>query len=77
MTPEQSRMARAALKWSLDDLAGEAGIGRATIARFEAGENVADRSIEAMEAAFARHRVRLVKDGAFAGALYKGLRKAN
>ena len=38
MTPAQSRMARAALKWSLSDLAANAGIGRATAARFELGE---------------------------------------
>jgi transcriptional regulator with XRE-family HTH domain len=38
MTPTQSRMARAALKWSLSDLAEKAGVGRATVARFELGE---------------------------------------
>jgi transcriptional regulator with XRE-family HTH domain len=38
MTPTQSRMARAALKWSLSDLAEQAGVGRATVARFELGE---------------------------------------
>jgi len=31
-------MARAALKWSLSDLAASAGVGRATVARFELGE---------------------------------------
>ena len=31
-------MARAALKWSLSDLAAQAGVGRATVARFELGE---------------------------------------
>jgi transcriptional regulator with XRE-family HTH domain len=31
-------MARAALKWSLTDLADKAGVGRATVARFELGE---------------------------------------
>lgn len=76
MTPDQSRMARAALKWSLADLANAAGIGRATVARFEAGENVADRNVKAMMDAFERHRVRLITDGSFKGALYKGLRKA-
>jgi len=35
-------MARAALKWSLTDLAEAAGVGRATAARFELGEPVGD-----------------------------------
>lgn len=30
-------MARAALRWSIDDLAAQAKVGRATIARFETG----------------------------------------
>ena len=38
MTPTQSRMARAALKWSLTDLAVKAAVGRATVARFELGD---------------------------------------
>ena len=52
MTPTQSRMARAALKWSLTDLANQAGVGRATIARFELGdgETAAD-TIEKIRAA--------------------------
>ena len=51
MTPTQSRMARAALKWSLSDLADAAGVGRATAARFELGEAVAPASIAAMRSA--------------------------
>ncbi|MFZ0607655.1 MAG: helix-turn-helix transcriptional regulator [Xanthobacteraceae bacterium] len=35
MTPEQSRMARALLNWSLDDLAAASGIHRNTISNFE------------------------------------------
>jgi transcriptional regulator with XRE-family HTH domain len=37
MTPEQSRMARAALNWTIQQLADKAGVGRNSIARFEAG----------------------------------------
>ncbi|WP_374407431.1 helix-turn-helix domain-containing protein [Pelagerythrobacter sp.] len=48
MTPTQSRMARAALKWSLTDLATAAKVGRATVARFELGETVGAASVEAM-----------------------------
>ena len=37
MKPAQVRMARAALDWSLDDLAQAAGVVRNTIANFERG----------------------------------------
>lgn len=45
-------MARAALSWSAADLARHARIGYATVARFEAGHNLADASLVAMQAAF-------------------------
>jgi transcriptional regulator with XRE-family HTH domain len=35
ITPQQSRMARAALKWGIRDLAREAGVAISTINRFE------------------------------------------
>lgn len=76
MNPTQSRMARAALKWSLSDLAAAAGVGRATVARFELGETVAQSSIDAMRAAFEAKRVRFVETGKLAGAVYVGLRPA-
>ena len=38
ITATQSRMARAALKWGLRDVAREAGIAVATINRFEMGQ---------------------------------------
>lgn len=67
-------MARAALKWSLTDLAEAAGIGRASVARFELGETVAQSTIDAMRAAFEAKRVRFIDEGSFAGAVYGGLR---
>ena len=76
MTPTQSRMARAALKWSLTDLAEAAGVGRATVARFELGEPVTAANIAAMRAAFESKRVRFIDTGKLAGAVYLGLRKA-
>lgn len=54
MTPTQSRMARAALKWSLSDLAAAASIGRATVARFELGESVGERPVQAMQDALSK-----------------------
>lgn len=37
MTPMQCRMARAALQWTVKDLAGKAQVGISTVVRFEAG----------------------------------------
>lgn len=44
-------MARAALKWSLTDLAEASGVGRATAARFELGQSVEPERIAAMRTA--------------------------
>ena len=51
MTPTQSRMARAALQWSLHDWAKAAAVSRMTCARFELGETVAEDSMQKMQAA--------------------------
>ncbi|PAL24535.1 transcriptional regulator [Sphingopyxis sp. GW247-27LB] len=53
MTPTQSRMARAALQWSLHDLAAASSVSRMTCARFELGKSVAPESVEAMRKALA------------------------
>jgi transcriptional regulator with XRE-family HTH domain len=46
-------MARAALKWSLTDLANKASVGRATVARFELGEGeTSAETIERITGAF-------------------------
>lgn len=47
-------MARAALKWSLTDLAKASGVGRATAARFELGQTVEPDRVEKMRAALER-----------------------
>jgi len=44
-------MARAALKWSLTDLAEASGVGRATAARFELGQAVEPEKVAAMREA--------------------------
>lgn len=67
MTPDQCRMARAALKWSLDDLHERAGVGRATISRFEMGHPVGDKPVRAMRDAFEAARVRFIEKGPFKG----------
>ena len=48
----QSRMARAALQWGIRDLAKKARVAPSTISRFEAGETLQPRTIEAIQRAF-------------------------
>lgn len=57
-------MARAALKWSATDLAREATIGYATVARFESGQTVQADSIASMRAALERGGVEFISAGA-------------
>jgi hypothetical protein len=67
MTPDQSRMARAALKWSLTDLAASAKVGRATAARFELGEQVAESNVAAMRVALETAGTRFIERGEYRG----------
>jgi len=46
-------MARAALQWSLPDLAEKSGVARITCARFETGGSVSDDKIATMRKALA------------------------
>lgn len=75
LTPDQSRMARAGLKWTLDDLAAATGLGRATIARFELGQAVNPESIAAIREAFESKRVTFVDSGKLRGGVVLGLRR--
>ena len=52
ITAKQSRMARVALNWTTSELAEYAGVGRATVARFELGNAVADESAARVRVAF-------------------------
>lgn len=74
MTPEQSRMARAALGWSLTRLSTEAGIGRATAARFELGDAMNAESVAAIGKAFASAGLVLIEDGKISRAGGVGVR---
>ena len=51
MTPQQCRMARAALEWSLDDLEGKSSVTRATIHRFEKGGDAYASTIQKLKTA--------------------------
>lgn len=63
MNVTQCRMARAALGWSLDDLASVSGVGRRTVAKFEAGGSVLAENVEAMRAAFTKEGVAFINSG--------------
>lgn len=52
ITAKQSKMARVALNWTISDLAQKAGVGRATVARFELGNAVAADSTVKIQGAF-------------------------
>ena len=49
MRPVQLRMARAALNWTVRDLEERSLVGRNTISRYEAGNDVLASSIEKLE----------------------------
>lgn len=63
-------MARAALGWSVDDLARETGLSRRTVLRLEGGETVAPESIEAMRQAFVKEGIAFDNGGKRAGVSY-------
>jgi len=52
LTVEACRAARGLLNWGLRDLADHAGVGIASVARFEGGETVRDTTIERLKRAF-------------------------
>ncbi|WP_417592536.1 helix-turn-helix domain-containing protein [Parasphingorhabdus sp.] len=51
MNKTQCKMARAALGWRAQDLADAANVHRITVARFEAGDDIADDSAKALQGA--------------------------
>jgi transcriptional regulator with XRE-family HTH domain len=50
-TPLQCRMARAALGWGVRELAAAAKVSTDTVARFERGEELKERTIDALQRA--------------------------
>ena len=70
----QCRAARALLGWSAQELADRAGIGVATVRRFESANAVADSSITTMAAALAEGGVTFVAAGKVSHAGGEGVR---
>ncbi len=52
ITPCQVRMARAALQWTVAELARQAGVTTRTVLRYEHGQNVTLETILKLKAAF-------------------------
>jgi len=63
-------MARAALGWSVDQLAKASGVGSRTIARFEAGQAIQPEKMEAMRGALVAKGIAFTNGGKRAGVSY-------
>jgi transcriptional regulator with XRE-family HTH domain len=59
-------MARAAIGWGVRDLAGAAKISPDTVARFERGATLRDRTIRMMRNAFEAHGIEFIPNGVIA-----------
>jgi len=62
-------MARAALGWTLDDLAAASGVSRRTVARFEAGDVVLPPRLKKVKEAFESQGLLFIDEGRLAGAV--------
>jgi transcriptional regulator with XRE-family HTH domain len=67
MDETQSRMARAALRWSLDDLAKASGVARRTVVNFENGINVLPENAARLRSTMESEGVIFIGSGAHAG----------
>lgn len=59
LTPEANRAARAILRWSVRDLAENAGIAFSTVHLFEKSGTASETTIEKIKAAYSRHNVEI------------------
>jgi transcriptional regulator with XRE-family HTH domain len=68
-------MARAALGWTLDDLAARAGVSRRAILRYEQGEStMRPRNLQTLRKALEEGGIRFVEVGEYAGAVMPPVR---
>ena len=70
MNVTQCRMARAALDWTLDELARRSGVSRRTIVKFERGGNVLPENMETLRATLVAAGVAFTNGGKRAGVSY-------
>lgn len=59
LTPEANRAARAILRWSVRDLADNAGIAFSTVHRFETTGVATETTKDKIKAAYAAHNVEI------------------
>jgi DNA-binding XRE family transcriptional regulator len=71
ITPLQSRMARAALDWSIEDLALNAKVGKNTAIRFEKGSDVRVSTARSIEETFRTAGIEFIGED---GVRYRGQR---
>lgn len=62
-------MARAALGWTLDDLAAASGVSRRTVARFEARDPVLPARVQKLRHAFEAQGIVFIESGPMVGAV--------
>jgi transcriptional regulator with XRE-family HTH domain len=74
IVPAQCSMARAALRWSVSDLASAAVVSAPTVRRFERGDSVMPRTVEAIQHTLQRAGVIFIgaNDGGPAARLGEG-----
>lgn len=70
ITPEQCRMARALLRWTLDQVVEASGVSRPTVARLEAGDAIKVATAAKIRAAFEAKYVGFIDDGPHEGGVY-------
>lgn len=63
MLPMQCRMARVALEWGVRELADAANVSTNTVTRFEGGEALKDRTVDALRTAFERSGITFITTG--------------
>jgi transcriptional regulator with XRE-family HTH domain len=72
MLPIQCRMARTALAWGVRDLASAAKVSPDTVARFERGESLYERTVDALRTALESAGVEFIpENGGGAGVRLK------
>jgi transcriptional regulator with XRE-family HTH domain len=71
MLPIQCRMARTALSWGVRELASAAKVSPDTVARFERGETLRERTIQDMQRALEMAGVRFTVEGCVCPPLFR------
>lgn len=74
MLPVQCRMARVALNWGVRDLADAAKVSTNTVTRFEGGEELKERTVNALQNALEQAGIKFIDDNQTSAAGGPGVR---